>query len=806
MRQVALAVLLLLAAAHAHAQAEGEASPASTQEPAPEQPVEAPLDTIPVKPSEPEAVPVQPKQEEGRRLEEIVVTATKRAKSRREIPMSVDAFTGDELEERGAHGLEEILKYSPGVVINEDGEGENAQISIRGINTSILGGSRNRTFGVFYEDVSVLNPSYRGPQPQLDPFDMQTVEVLKGPQGTLFGGSALAGAIRYVPERAEPGRSYGKLGASVARVAHGKDLGTRYTGMYNLSLGETVALRAAGTMIETPGYVDDLRSGMPDINSGRTDTGRLMFSAKLWEDLQLEASYLVRTNRQDDGRRLSGPHRDYVVNNRRDPDTEKSRVDVVSVKLSYDFEPFKLVGLFGNVRKRGYVHTDISLIAGVLLEGQDQNTTIADTTGLNLAQLIDGAVAADVLNELDLYSNQPSYELRLVSNEPTGGWWPFRDWEYLVGLYYMRSDQLYDQNVTGGPGAFLPVPPAVAELLGLRTGPSGDVQPTGYIFIFDGVTREKAAFFDLTRKFGWGLELNLGGRYFEIDPQVTILTGVLSEDLPTVPEPSLDDEGLLAKESGFNPKAALTWQPGKHFSIFGGASKGFRFGGVNSRAVPVGAANPFPLTYKSDTLWNYEVGIRTDWFKRRLQVDLTGFYIDWKDLQIDQNFGEAAFVYVDNVGAARSQGAELATRAILPWGFGLIAGGAYIDARTTEDFTSTDGDAAAGSRLPSAPYVSAAAVLNWNWVSSSLALGANVGWTYQSESNSSLSSPEKIGSFSTFSGGLRLSAPSWVLAPELALNVINIPDKFIVLYESSGQLIKVAGVPRTITLGLTLSF
>lgn len=157
------------------------------------------LATIPVQPEETgaeEAVPADP-ESTSTKITEIIVTATKREESVRDVPISIDAFSGEDLAQRGVKDLEGLLKYSPGVILKKGSASDSSNITIRGI-----GGTSkyfNRTFGLFYQDVSLVNPSLAGAQPDIDPFDMRTVEVLKGPQGTLFGGSALAGAVRYVP-------------------------------------------------------------------------------------------------------------------------------------------------------------------------------------------------------------------------------------------------------------------------------------------------------------------------------------------------------------------------------------------------------------------------------------------------------------------------------------------------------------------------------------------------------------------------------------------------------------------------------
>lgn len=177
---------------------------------------------------------------------------------------------------------------------------EAAQVIIRGVSTDTFFTFFTRTFGLFYEDVSLVNPSILGPQPNLDPFDMG-VEVLKGPQGTLFGGSALSGAIRYVPNKPDTESSYGKLGAGVGVLARSDGLIQRYDGLWNQRINDDLALRVVGTVNERPGYVRDLRSGEDDINATGSTQFRALLDWQASDRLALGLNLLRRDTDQDDG-------------------------------------------------------------------------------------------------------------------------------------------------------------------------------------------------------------------------------------------------------------------------------------------------------------------------------------------------------------------------------------------------------------------------------------------------------------------------------------------------------------------------
>ena len=179
-------------------------------------------------------------------LEEIIVTATRRNESVRDIPVSITAFSGDDLVSRGLVDLSQILRYVPGVFLQPGSTPDANQINIRGGSSST--GDFNRPFGLFYGDVPMVNPTFVGTQPEFDPYDMRTVEVLKGPQGTYFGGGALLGAIRYVPNEPSFDGDYGAVSVGYGQTAHTDDINYQTTGMFNIAAGDRFAFRFAGSV------------------------------------------------------------------------------------------------------------------------------------------------------------------------------------------------------------------------------------------------------------------------------------------------------------------------------------------------------------------------------------------------------------------------------------------------------------------------------------------------------------------------------------------------------------------------------
>ncbi|MGJ8669314.1 MAG: TonB-dependent receptor [Oceanococcus sp.] len=701
-------------------------------------------------------------------IEEIVVTATKREQSVRDLVGSIDAFSGDALIEKGATGLEEILKFSPGVTVATGTDGETAQVSFRGILSESGSNYFGRTFGLFYGDVSLINPTFRGSQPNIDPWDMATVEVLKGPQGTLFGGGALSGAVRYVPNKPEFDEFYGASSTAYMQSGHSEDSGYAQHVTLNVPLNEQLAFRVAGGLQSRPGYVDDLHRDVKDINSSSRTNGRLMARWEPTERWAMNFQVMQRRFELDDGG---------VANNRERPETDDKRlsdytqgnVQILMADIEYDLGWGALRGLFSQLEKDHYIFGDATAALGL----QDTDATAYQT--------------------LDTQSSQPAFELRLISNAPTSGGALLGGWDYILGAYMVRSDQLLE--------VFIDVPePTSAEGVLSAVPLDSDItaQRPDTLYSYgraDAV--EQAVFLDLNRQLTKTLKLSLGARWFKQESEAVMYDEGGGQEI--------DRTEATPKDSGISPKLGLIWDMTEHMSLVTSAARGFRYGGVN--VLP--PSSSAPRTYGSDFLWNYELGMRTEWLDRRLQVDLTGYYIDWTDLQISQLTEDELFVYVANVGAARSQGVELSMKASLPWGLMFQSGGSYTDARTAAVFESDKGTVPAGTRLPASPYYSAFASLTSSWQLSEAAVKGGIDAAWQGSSYSNLQKAYTLPGYNTL--GLSLSA-SWgklPLTPELRLNVTNLTNKTVIggiSKPARGDIRTTFIQPRLATLTLGLHF
>jgi iron complex outermembrane receptor protein len=716
-------------------------------------------------------------------LEEVVVTATKQAKSVREIPMTIDAFTGDELVGQGIVDLEKIIELSPGVTFQNRAEADNQTLNIRGIGTSFAARFYNRPYGMLYEDVSLLNPTVLGVQPALSPFDMATVEILKGPQGALFGGSALMGAIRYVPRKPDFDGVHGAISAGYGTTAYSNDPTRELNAMLNLPIiSDKLALRIAGTDRDDGGYIDDTRAGIDDVNGFTTKTSRALLTWNITPSIALGLHRLHRTVDQGDAANARTPD-SYSSDNKYQREPSVSVVDLSVATLTWSIGD----------------DTELHLVASELKKELTQHRDISGNT--------DAAEQGNRASvEVWAIADQPTFEARISSSLSADcRFWMFCNLDYMVGYVATESKQ----NLISDVPIFFPSP--IDPILGGGMGESGIVLGAG----IDAVAEEKAIFFDINRYFFDNLlTLNIGGRQFtQITSGVaynrtgTILP-VLGRD---VRETSRETSSEEYKE--FTPKVALMLDVKEDLSFFISAVKGFRYGGFNSDAF---MSEEIKTTFDPDEVWNYEMGMRSEWFDSRVRADITLYRVKWDNAQqgLFDTSRVGAVPYIENFGSTTADGVEFNFRALLPHGFMATLAGAYNYATNDKAFPiNNDNEASAGAIVPNAPLWTGSARLNWSKDIGRWELATNLTFAYQSASKNSWETPVDLDDIDNVDVSLRISNATLPGEPSLALVASNIENdtntSFIVSDRQAGDLLDVdyyLGSPRKVTMRLDLKF
>ncbi|NGY03261.1 TonB-dependent receptor [Solimonas terrae] len=712
------------------------------------------LPTLPV-PQTPDSVPVSADAQPGAKIEEIIVTATKREQSLREIPASIAVLKGDELERSGAAGIDDIARRVPGLnVATENGV---QRVTIRGISAA---NNTNATTGTLFGNVSFTDAYL--PVVSLDPqpFDLKTVEVLKGPQGTLFGAGALNGAVRYVPEPAMLGMFSAKYFAQYENVEHGAD-GVTYGAAVNLPIGDTLAVRIVGFDRASPGWIDNLSAGIDDANRTRQKGLRTMVEWQPDELWNVSLIYGLQDTSIRDEPLTDNLDGELTTRDRpRTSPTDKSyRLAGVNIERTFDWA---------------------RLVSETDWVGKDSHTFLGNTRTLLPSSPV-GLLGVQGGGNSDTWSQ----ELRLVSPDDTDS-----RWRWIGGVFGSR--QKIDNVVDLFAGNADIIPPGLFELL------DAVLPPLDSLVDGDGVhlinlnpkvkVEELALFGSVTRELGDSWELTLGGRLYKTRSFGTNLQrGLVFAALNGSLE--YTDKGGI-KDTGFNPQASLSWHITDDILSYVAVSKGFRVGGLQPGITLPTSSTQAPHTFKSDTIWNYEGGVRTQWFDRTLSVDLTGFYIDWKNPQLQQHDSTLNIVYLDNVGGVESKGADFALQWITPFRLQLSANASYAKTVTTKAFQSGSGEVSMpGDDWPYAPRWQTSTTLSLpleigNWL-----LSSSVTHSYIGKTVNDIAEQMPIFNYQQLDAQLDLLSRSWTWFPEITLTVNNIMDKRAVVTSVSQGLI-----------------
>ena len=538
-------------------------------------------------------------------LDEIVVTAQKRSERLQDVPLSISAFTEERIEQQGITSIDDYASRSAGVRLSRDGT--QASFTVRGISSTAGADTTSATAGIYVDDYPIYDTWFRFSSPDLHIFDVQRIEVLRGPQGTLYGATSLAGSIRIITNKPDFDETQFKFDGTLSSTDGAGDANYSANAMVNLPLLDgRMAFRAVGYIKDEAGYIDNPVRGETDVNGRRSYGGRLYLGAQPTETLSLLASLTVQHDEQDD---MGATY--YSALGGRSKDQWKSDVPTI---------------IDGDMMI-ATVSADQDLFGG--------NLNITATYGENEANnTFDGTAYSTILGiPLATPSNQPSssetkiLEVRYTSAADG----PFR---YVVGAYYNERSRDFLQQIQQ---------PALVPFFG-----------TGTIYEVDAsqVAKETALFGEGSWAFAENWEATLGLRVFRNEYHfVSSVAGFLNNQAAPLLANLTDVEN---NAEDYTPRLSIAYKPSPGVNLYATASKGYRFGLTNYNS---GATAGTPLTYKSDTLWNYEVGSKLTLLDGRATLNSSLFYIDWKDIQLTFRNANGQG-YITNAGDARSYGFE----------------------------------------------------------------------------------------------------------------------------------------------------
>jgi iron complex outermembrane recepter protein len=582
---------------------------------------------------------------------EIVVTALRRATRLQETPISVSALSGDELREKGIADLAGLASATPSFTLQDNGPSARRPI-IRGIQ-----GAGEPQVGIYFDDYPLTStPGSTNDAgrfaPDLKLYDIDRVEVLKGPQGTLFGAGSMGGTLRYLPAKPELDTFSGQAQAEINQVSKGGVSASIEAGLNVPIVAGVLGIRGLAYGSREAGYIDNVTLGRENANRGEVKGARLSALFTPTDRLTISALGLYQHSHYDAGSAAITSSGDLQTSlGVYDPLDDK--VWMGGLTASYKMGFATLTGNASFYKRQVYFT--------FAFPGLNIPFTSPPVPGLGLTMQPQTATSE-------------TYELRLASNGNT----PFN---WTVGVFQQSRDASLQSEI-----AFVDTAGVVDRSLPL------------YLNRFvDSYLDQRAVFGEASYTFFDKLTLTLGARAFDYKVGSTSRTVV---NLGGSPGSNIALPANF-KASSWIPKANLSYQATRDFLIYAQFSEGYRPGGANQQADPL-----IPPGYGADNVKNYEVGIKSQWFDRRLTANLAAYRMDWSNIQVAGSTPNGLFRFTTNAGAARVNGFELELNGRLTddWDAGFNLG--YVDAQLTEDQPFIPGvprRGLAGQRLPAVP-------------------------------------------------------------------------------------------------------
>ena len=601
-------------------------------------------------------------------LDEVVVTAQKVSQSVVDVPMSISVLGANDLDRTQSANFQDYVKLIPGLQLTQASPGF-GRLVLRGINTDGVAS----TVGVYVDETPFGSSSGIANGAILagdfDTFDVARVEVLRGPQGTLYGASSLGGVLKYVTNEPQFDSFEGRVRGSFESIEHG-DMSYSGAAMANIPVSDSVAIRASGFYRNVGGFIDSIGTGgsdvADDINGSTVKGGRASLLIKPSETFSLQLSAFIQEINNDASS---------VV----DSDPENGETLYGGLTQS------QFVPESAEVSYRVYNATAIwDLGFGDLTSATSYGTNTQDFR-VDFTTLLSGFFPGfDSFNKQTTEVKRFTQELRLASHENEKV-----DW--LVGAYYNDEDGLIAQDVH------------VVERNTFTDLDLPFILGTGTV---DSKYKELAAFANVTIKFTPNFDLTLGGRYSQNDQDVVQISNGL---LFGVAEPTTTPGG--SSEDVFTYSIAPKFKFNDRMALYARIAKGFRPGGPNVIALDAPAGTP--TSYGSDSTINYELGLKGENEARTFAFDASVFHIDWNDVQLLARVNGIGIN--TNAGGADSDGVE-ATLMFRPVDqLKLSLSGAYTDAKLTEDADPDFVGGRKGDRLPYTPKTSYSAHADYEW-------------------------------------------------------------------------------------------
>jgi outer membrane receptor protein involved in Fe transport len=651
-------------------------------------------------------------------LTEVVVTAEKRTENLQDVPLSITAINTEQLAQLGVQNFDDYVKYLPSVAYQTTGAGF-SRVFMRGVASGDNGNHSGPlpSVGVYLDEQPITTI-----QGALDVhvYDIERVEALAGPQGTLYGASSEAGTVRIITNKPDP--SGFKAGYTLeGNTARGEG-GYVAEGFVNMPISSTAAVRLVGWAQHSGGYIDNVPvtnvfpsfgcvsnftppspgcSSSPEQAKNRfnpTDTygGRGALKLNLGENWTITPSFMGQSTRQDGTAFVDPSMPGDLSISRYYPDYISDQWWQAALTVEGHISNFDITYATGYLKRDDSTSSDYSDYTLLY----DKNTTYMSylESVLHLPPGVKSVNVSQYILGSDQY-RKLSQELRVATPKDN----PVR---FIGGLFYNRQQHYIIQNYR------IDALPTLDSVTGWPQ--------TWWLTDQIRVDRDYAVFGELSFDITHNLTATLGERWYRYDNSLDGFFGFGAnqgfsshtgekQSNPQASPPTCEVPGILGAPcvdlardvsgTGTTPKVNLTYKFNADALIYATYSKGFRPGGVNRRTQ----APPDPplSTYEPDYLTNYELGYKTSWLNNHLRFNGAFFLEDWKNFQYSF-LGQNSFTIVRNAGAARIKGAEQQIEWAAAPGLSISLAATELDPKLTEPFC-YDVDPTTGAPLSACP-------------------------------------------------------------------------------------------------------
>jgi outer membrane receptor protein involved in Fe transport len=718
-------------------------------------------------------------------IDSVVVTALKRSSLVQQTPISMTVISGEQLSRAGIVDLEKAGPLLPGLKLMSTAFGR--RLVLRGVY-----GAGEATTGLYYDETPMTGPvgTTADPgvmAPELALVDVDRVELLRGPQGTLYGSGAMGGALRILFKRPDLSRDTASIGASLSSAAHGGQGGGANAALNAVVVPDTLALRLTAYDQRQPGVIDNVRLGLKDVDASRVRGVRL---AALWAPgsrLSALVSATHQASHRDDisaWNDTAGPWR--TVHAARAP--FDGDIDLAAATVKWRGDAVDLTAVSSWYRWRLTRRSDYS---GVLLGER--------TNAAGCLRMFTQALACDA-TQMASYTAYVDSVYPAILNQPA---------ELTAQIHEIRASSVGEGPLTWTLGAYREVRGDSIDSQVRHVDPDTGALTEPPVLIgrrdIENHLSQSAVFGEISYVVAPQTQLTLGARRFDYvkrDRGAVQIANVVSG---TWADYAIDARN---QEEGWSLKALASRQFGPGLFGYAQVSQGFRPGGVN--VVP-GLPETLAV-YRSDRLNNYELGLKMQSADRRFTGNVAVYRIDWRDMQYAAQTQNRAFTYVTNIGAARIHGLEVEVAAQQVMGWSLAGALTVTDARLTADqLTNTAiGLGLEGDRLPVVPRMTASASMERRWALPGDTIGrlrfdGSYAGLARSAFNAGNGDYLKMGGYAVFGASFSLEHRAWIL--DLSVdNLLDRAGRATAARNTSGPVEYFGVAPRTLRLGIERRF